>query len=127
MQSFLDSVVALIIKTSTDLPPDVRAAMRHAVETEESSSRAGQALNIISQNIDQAESIEGAAVERDTTGCLIQGETARRFYHLEPGPSAAQKRSQSRYEFFCSKWLGDVVIGTSVETIDPFHPRPTCR
>ena len=60
MQSFFDSVVALIIKTSTDLPPDVRAAMRHAVETEEASSRAGQALNIISQNIDQAADIEGA-------------------------------------------------------------------
>ena len=57
---FFDSVVALIIKTSTDLPPDVRAAMKHAVETEEASSRAGQALNIISQNIDQAADIEGA-------------------------------------------------------------------
>src|SRR5215213_8107464 len=60
MQSFLDSVVALIIKTSTDLPPDVRAAMKHAVQTEEQASRAGQALNIISQNIDQAAEIEGA-------------------------------------------------------------------
>src|SRR6187401_2988424 len=60
MQSFFDSVVALVIKTSTDLPPDVRAAMKHAVETEEPSSRAGQALNIISQNIDQAADIEGA-------------------------------------------------------------------
>ncbi len=60
MQSFFDSVVALIVRTSTDLPPDVRAAMRHAVEAEETSSRAGQALNIISQNIDQAADIEGA-------------------------------------------------------------------
>src|SRR5918993_4057343 len=60
MQSFLDSVVALIIKTSTDLPPDVRAAMKHAVQTEDQQSRAGQALNIISQNIDQAAEIEGA-------------------------------------------------------------------
>ena len=60
MQSFFDSVVALIIKTSTDLPPDVRAAMKHAVGAEEASSRAGQALNIISQNIDQAADIEGA-------------------------------------------------------------------
>ena len=34
--------------------------MKHAVETEEPSSRAGQALNIISQNIDQAADIEGA-------------------------------------------------------------------
>jgi len=60
MQSFLDSVVALIVKTSTDLPPDVRAAMKHAVDTEAVESRAGQALNIIGQNIDQAAEIEGA-------------------------------------------------------------------
>jgi fumarate hydratase class I len=60
MQSFLDSVVSLIVKTSTDLPPDVRAAMRHAVQSEDPASRAGTALNIISQNIDQAAEIEGA-------------------------------------------------------------------
>jgi fumarate hydratase class I len=60
MQQFLDSVVALIIKTSTDLPPDVRAAMKHALDTEEETSRAGQALSIIGQNIDQAATIEGA-------------------------------------------------------------------
>jgi fumarate hydratase class I len=60
MQGFFDSVVSLIIKTSTDLPPDVRAAMKHAVQSEEAASRAGQALNIISQNIDQAADVEGA-------------------------------------------------------------------
>jgi fumarate hydratase class I len=60
MQGFFDSVVALIIKTSTDLPPDVRAAMKHALDNEEETSRAGQALNIIGQNIDQAATIEGA-------------------------------------------------------------------
>src|SRR6187402_3814020 len=60
LPSFFDSVLALIIKTSTDLPPDVRAAMRHARDTEAPESRAGQALNIISQNIDQAAEIEGA-------------------------------------------------------------------
>jgi fumarate hydratase, class I len=60
MHGFFDSAVALIIKTSTDLPPDVRAAMKHAVHSEDASSRAGTALNIISQNIDQAEEIEGA-------------------------------------------------------------------
>jgi fumarate hydratase class I len=60
MQEFFDSVVALIIKTSTDLPPDVRAAMKHALDTEDAASRAGQALNIIGQNIDQAAEIEGA-------------------------------------------------------------------
>jgi len=60
MQAFFESVLALIIKTSTDLPPDVRAAMKHASDTEDESSRAGQALNIIKQNIDQAADIEGA-------------------------------------------------------------------
>ena len=60
MQSFFDSVLALIVRTSTDLPPDVRAAMKHAVQSEDQASSAGQALSIISQNIDQAADIEGA-------------------------------------------------------------------
>ena len=33
LPSFFDSVVELITRTSTDLPPDVRAAMRTAVAT----------------------------------------------------------------------------------------------
>jgi fumarate hydratase class I len=59
LPSFVASMVDLITRTSTDLPPDVRAAMRVAVATEEKSSRAGQALSIIAQNIDQAASCEG--------------------------------------------------------------------
>jgi fumarate hydratase class I len=56
---FFDSMVELITKTSTDLPPDVRAAMATALAAEEPATRAGQALTIIAQNIDQAESCEG--------------------------------------------------------------------
>ena len=56
---FFDSMVELITKTSTDLPPDVRAAMTSALATEDRATRAGQALTIIAQNIDQAESCEG--------------------------------------------------------------------
>jgi fumarate hydratase, class I len=56
---FLDSVVQLITRTSTDLPPDVRAAMGMAVRAEQPETRAGQALTIIAQNIDQAASCEG--------------------------------------------------------------------
>jgi len=59
LPSFLDSVVSLITRTSTDLPPDVRQAMGVALATEERSTRAGQALTIIAQNIDQAASCEG--------------------------------------------------------------------
>ncbi|MSO35982.1 MAG: fumarate hydratase [Acidobacteria bacterium] len=60
LPSFFDSLVALIVKTSTDLPPDVRAAMKHALHSEEDGTLARQALNIIGQNIDQAAEVEGA-------------------------------------------------------------------
>ena len=53
-------MVSLIIKTSTDLPPDVRAAMTFATSQEEPGTRAAQALAIIGQNIDQASEVEGA-------------------------------------------------------------------
>jgi fumarate hydratase, class I len=56
---FFDSIVQLITKTSTDLPPDVRAAMATALSAEEPATRAAQALTIIAQNIDQAESCDG--------------------------------------------------------------------
>jgi fumarate hydratase class I len=59
MQHFLPSVVELITRTSTDLPPDVRAAMARALEQEEPATRAGQAITIIAQNIDQAAQCEG--------------------------------------------------------------------
>jgi fumarate hydratase, class I len=59
LPAFLDSMVQLITKTSTDLPPDVRAAMALAVRSEEPATRAGQALTIIAQNIDEAASCEG--------------------------------------------------------------------
>jgi len=58
--AFFDSVLALIVKTSTDLPPDVRAAMRVAMADEPSGTRSAQALSIIAQNIDQAADCEGA-------------------------------------------------------------------
>jgi fumarate hydratase class I len=60
LPGFFDSVVSLIIKTSTDLPPDVRAAMRVAMNEEPEGTRAFQALTIIGQNIDQAAEGEGA-------------------------------------------------------------------
>ena len=59
LPAFFDSVVSLIVKTSTDLPPDVRAAMRVAMDHEDA-PRAAQALSIIGRNIDQAVEVEGA-------------------------------------------------------------------
>ena len=60
LPSFFDSVLQLIVRTSTDLPPDVRAAMKYAVTVEPEGTRAAQALNIIAQNIDLAVDQEGA-------------------------------------------------------------------
>ena len=59
LPAFFDSVVDLITRTSTDLPPDVRAAMAEAMKAEAPATRAGQAITIIAQNIDQAASCEG--------------------------------------------------------------------
>ncbi|MBM3777898.1 MAG: fumarate hydratase [Acidimicrobiia bacterium] len=57
---FFDSVLSLIIRTSTDLPPDVRAAMKAAMGGETPGTRSAQALTIIARNIDQAAEGEGA-------------------------------------------------------------------
>ena len=60
LPSFFDSVLRLIVRTSTDLPPDVRAAMKIALDSEPSDTRSSQALTIIAQNIDLAVDAEGA-------------------------------------------------------------------
>jgi fumarate hydratase class I len=60
LPSFFDSVLQLIIRTSTDLPPDVRAAMKTSLDAEPAGTRASQALTIIAQNIDLAVDHEGA-------------------------------------------------------------------
>ncbi len=56
---FFDSVLELITATSTDLPPDVRAAMATAVGAEPEGTRSSQALRIIADNIDQAADCAG--------------------------------------------------------------------
>ena len=57
--AFFDSVLELVIKTSTDLPPDVRPAMGRALETETPGTQSAQALTIIAANIDMAADDEG--------------------------------------------------------------------
>jgi fumarate hydratase, class I len=60
LPSYFDSVLQLIVRTSTDLPPDVRAAMTTALGAEVPGTRSAQALTIIAQNIDLAVDTEGA-------------------------------------------------------------------
>jgi fumarate hydratase class I len=58
--AFFDSVVSLVVRTSTDLPPDVRAAMKVAMGQEQAGTQSSQALTVIAQNIDLAADCEGA-------------------------------------------------------------------
>ncbi len=54
MQFLKNSLIELITQTSTNLPPDVRAAMGMALDNETSGTQASQALGIIASNIDMA-------------------------------------------------------------------------
>ncbi len=60
MTAFFDSMVELITQTSTNLPPDVRLAMKAAIGRETPDTSASQAMKIIAVNVDQASSVEGA-------------------------------------------------------------------
>jgi fumarate hydratase, class I len=59
MENLRESLLELITQTSTNLPPDVRAAMGLALDEETPESQAAQALNIIAANIDMASDGEG--------------------------------------------------------------------
>src|ERR1700691_3642582 len=59
MKFLQESLIELITQTSTNLPPDVRAAMAAAGTGETPNTQASQALNIIFSNIDMAVSDEG--------------------------------------------------------------------
>ena len=52
-------MIELITQTSTNLPPDVRAAMGEALEGEVAGTQASQALGIIATNIDMAQQDSG--------------------------------------------------------------------
>jgi fumarate hydratase class I len=55
MQQFRESIYKLIVETSTNLPADVRRAIKKAQEEEDAGTRAALSLSTISQNITMAE------------------------------------------------------------------------
>ncbi len=55
MQNFEQSVYQLIVETSTNLPGDVRQAIKAAQEAEDRATRAGLSLSTIANNIEMAE------------------------------------------------------------------------
>jgi fumarate hydratase class I len=66
MDQFKQSMIALIAETSSNLPPDVRRAMAHAMEIEKSGTQSALALQTIALNIDMA--CEGVAPICQDTG-----------------------------------------------------------
>ena len=60
MEFLAASLLELVTQTSTNLPPDVRAAMSAAAITETPGTQSSQALDIILQNVDMAAEGEGA-------------------------------------------------------------------
>ena len=59
MEFLASSLLELITQTSTNLPPDVRAAMSLAAAAEKPQTQSSQALDIILSNIDMAADDEG--------------------------------------------------------------------
>src|SRR6266705_863372 len=65
MQFLTNSLLELITQTSTNLPPDVRAAMALVTSGETPATQSAQALGIILSNIDMASDDE-APICQDT-------------------------------------------------------------
>ena len=59
MEHFSSSMLELIVQTSSNLPPDVRAAMAAAMQAEAPGSQSASALDVIAINIDMAGSCAG--------------------------------------------------------------------
>lgn len=60
MKEFNQSMLDLVVQTSTNLPADVRAAMSAAMAQESTGSQSSSALDVVATNIDMAASCEGA-------------------------------------------------------------------
>ncbi len=54
-----ESLLHLVVETSSNLPPDVRRAMARAIRNEHPDTRSAQALQVIATNIDMAAGCEG--------------------------------------------------------------------
>ena len=68
MKTFKQSILNLIVETSTNLPPDIRRALARAKEEEDASSQSGLALQTIAINVDMACDHSGAICQ--DTGML---------------------------------------------------------
>jgi fumarate hydratase class I len=86
MQDLTEPILELIRRTATDLPPDVEAGLRKAVEQEESGSAARGALETILKNVDMAR-------KNSTPICQDTG-TPIFYVHYPEGWSTRRLRKQ---------------------------------
>ncbi len=86
MQDLTEPVLELIRRTATDLPPDVEAGLRSAVEQEEPGSAAKGALETILKNVEMAR-------ENSTPICQDTG-TPIFYVHYPEGWSTRRLRKQ---------------------------------
>jgi fumarate hydratase class I len=54
MQSFKESILTLVVETSTNLPPDIRRALKRAMDEETPDTQSALALDTIALNVDMA-------------------------------------------------------------------------
>src|SRR5260370_11847942 len=71
MEFLANSLLELITQTSTNLPPDVRAAMSIAANQEAPGTQSSQALDIILSNVDMAVGDEGALCRETGTPTFV--------------------------------------------------------
>jgi fumarate hydratase class I len=88
MHFLKDSLLELITQTSTNLPPDVRAAMAAAMPVEPAGTQAAQALAVIASNVDMA--YEGEDPICQDTGMPTF------FIHVPAGVSQIEIRQAAR-------------------------------
>src|SRR5258707_6642855 len=97
MEFIAGSLLELITQTSTNLPPDVRAAMSIAADQETPGTQSSQALNIILSNIDMANDDAGPICQ--DTGMptfLIQTPVGVNQIHLKKAISEAVAEATRR-------------------------------
>ena len=101
MQFLTESIIQLITQTSTNLPPDVRAAVAHAIRKETPGTQASQALGIIVSNIDMAVEDEGAICQDTGMPTFYRAHARGRESDPHQGGDSRGRRAKPRGAASC--------------------------
>ena len=92
MEFLSGSLLELITQTSTNLPPDVRAAMSLTAGAEKPDTQSSQALNIILSNIDMAAEDEGPICQDTGMPTFYRAHAGRREPDRDPEGDSRGRR-----------------------------------